>query len=72
MSDELRDRRRKIERRTNGERRKCPRRMGEVYPPPGSSEWKQIVENKIRRFMTEHMMSLSEFKMLVEGMDELE
>lgn len=72
MTDKLKDRRKNGDRRTNGKRRVGPRRMGEVYPPPGSEEWKKIVCHKLNNFMKEHMLSLSEFKMLVEGLDENE
>lgn len=70
MSDQIIDRRKKKERRSGEDRRKCPRRMGEVYPPPNSDEWKKIVKGKIKDFMDMHMMTISELKLLLEEIDD--
>lgn len=70
MSDQLIDRRKKNDRRSGIERRKIPRRMGDVYPPLNSEEWRKIIENKIRDFAKRHLLSLNELKMIMENMDE--
>lgn len=70
MTDKIVERRKRADRRSGEDRRKCPRRMGNIFPPPGTDEWKTIVIGKIRDFMKSHMMSLSEFKEIVKEMEE--
>lgn len=64
MTDEIQNRR-KTDRRGGGDRRKVPRRLSDVYPPPNSEKWKHIVLNNIQAFADQYMISLSELKELI-------
>lgn len=70
MADQIINRRENKDRRSGKDRRKFPRRMSDIYPPPGSEEWKKIVIGKLKDFANEHLISLSEFKMLVGSMED--
>lgn len=66
MADQIVERRSiKTDRRKGGDRRKGPRRMSEVYPPPNSEEWKKILFSNIDDFANRYMISLSELGLLI-------
>lgn len=67
MNDQIVERRsKKTDRRKGGDRRKGPRRMSDVYPPPDSEEWKKILFDNIQHFADKYVISLSELRLLVD------
>lgn len=70
MPEKLIERRNRNDRRKGEDRRKAPRRMSEVYPPPNTEEWKNILFHNITDFSQRYMISLSELKMLIDELIE--